>query len=178
MSVVLQVLGAVPHTLQHCRSAKQIFYSWVAEKIWHTHHSGVKFPGGFTSTLVQSGRETSPPCKGSVTLFSPALLCLLSQALPAMEPWLGSHVTSARLLQQQSFITCLLLTVLATEKHGSEYFSPVSSLEHKDQKVRQKFCSGTGYQQVNLHSTSNSFSERVHVCLHGTPLQTHLLSRE
>lgn len=73
----------------------------------------------------------------------------------------GRHVTSVRLFQQQSLITCLYRTVPVADKHRSKLFGPNTSLDHKDQKVKQRFCSGIGYQQVILHSTPNSFSEHV-----------------
>lgn len=146
----------------------------------------MKFPGSSTSTLVQSGRETSPLCEGSAAFFFPAFLSLHSQALPghcpaATSPLLGCFISS---LLSLAYAGPHRPAMPATDKHGSKRFSPNSSLDHKDQKVRQRFCSGTGYQQVNLHLTSNSFSGHIHhgwgraevlMCLSGIPGHVHSL---
>lgn len=115
------------------------------------------------STLVSSFQAASLPhlCKDFTT--SQGFSHLLSSSSPHLGPTRtlpGSLISSVRLLQQQSLVTCLCRAVPATAKHTSKYFSPSPSLDHKHQKFRQKLCTGTGYQPVNLHPTSNSFSEQ------------------
>lgn len=61
-----------------------------------------------------------------------------------------------------SLILCLHSTVPAPDKCGCKSFSPYPSLGHRDRELRQRFCSGPGHKQMNLHSTSNSFLEPIH----------------
>lgn len=114
----------------------------------------------FTSTLAQSGRETSPPCKVSATFFSPPLLCLHSKALPghslaATSPLLGCF--SSSLLS----LACAGLCQLQTDVDPCTS-APIPPRTVTGQNARQRFSSGTGYQQGNPRPTSNSFWE--HVC--------------